>query len=112
MSNYVQESEEEEILEDRKGIILEIRAKDLDNKKRGWYVVAPEIHEKRIKLQLDPTIKPDELFNRKKIKANVSILFSIDRDSEKIPKMIFLREIIGVKSKKSKNLKSLPKPRP
>ncbi|MEQ1543423.1 hypothetical protein [Methyloglobulus sp.] len=102
MPSYIQESEEEDIIEDIKGIELEIRAIDLDSKKTGWHVVAPNLHGKRIKMQLDPTINPDELSKKRKFLANVSVLFSLENGIDKIPKLIFLREIITKKSKNKK----------
>jgi hypothetical protein len=93
MPRYVQEPEEEEFIEDFKDIELEIRAIDLDSTKRGWAVVVPELHKKRVRLQLDPTVNPDDLLDKRSVIANVTIIFGHDKDYNKIPKLVFLREI-------------------
>ncbi|PPD35841.1 MAG: hypothetical protein CTY19_02000 [Methylomonas sp.] len=94
MPSQIQEAEEEEFIEDFENIELEIRAIDLDSSKRGWAVVVPSLHKKRVKLQLDPTIEPEDLFDKRKISAEVTIIFGRDKEYKKLPKLVFLRKII------------------
>lgn len=94
MPRFIQEPEDEEYIEDYKNIELEIRAIDLDSTKRGWAVVVPELHKKRVRLQLDPTIDPEDLLDKRKINANVTVIFVHDKDYNKIPKLVFLRGIV------------------
>lgn len=96
MPKYIPESEDDEYIEDFKSIELEVRAIDLDSTKRGWAVVAPEIHKKRVRLQIDPSVDPVELSNIRKLKADVTVIFGFDREGNKIPKLIFLRKIIKI----------------
>lgn len=94
MPRSIQEPEYEEFIEDYKNIELEIRAIDLDSTKRGWAVVVPELHKKRVRLQLDPTVDPQNLLDNRKINANITVIFRNDKEYNKIPKLVFLREII------------------
>lgn len=94
MPRFVQEPEDEEYIEDYKNIELEIRAIDLDSTKRGWAVVVPYLHKRRVRLQLDPTVSPEDLLDKRKVNANVTVIFGHDKEYNKIPKLVFLREII------------------
>lgn len=90
---FIQEPEEEVYIEDFKNIELEIRATDLDSIKRGWAVVIPELHKRRVRLQLDPGIDPEILIGKKNVIADVTVIFSHDNERNRIPKLVFLREI-------------------
>lgn len=94
MPRYVAEPEEEEFIEDLPKIEMELRATDLDSTKRGWAVVIPELSERRVRLQLDPTVNPEELYERRKFRGNATIIFGRDKEYKKIPKLVFLREIV------------------
>lgn len=100
MPRFVQEPEDEEYIEDHKNIELEIRAIDLDSTKRGWAVVVPDLHKKRVRLQLDPTVNPEDLLDKRKVNANVTVIFGHDKEYNKIPKLVFLREIIAESANK------------
>ncbi|HDZ3700431.1 TPA: hypothetical protein RSW54_004178 [Vibrio vulnificus] len=84
----------EDIVEDFHDVKLEIRAIDLDSAKRGWAVVAPSLHKRRVKLQLDPTIKPMDLKNKLSINGHITVVWGADNKGSRIPKLIFLREIL------------------
>jgi hypothetical protein len=90
---FIPELEEEVYIEDFKNIELEIRATDLDSNKRGWAVVIPDLHKRRVRLQLDPGIEPEILMGRKKIMADVTVIFGYDNERNRIPKLVFLREV-------------------
>jgi uncharacterized protein (UPF0333 family) len=94
MPRFVQEPEDEEYIEDYKNIELEIRAIDLDNTKRGWAVVVPDLHKRRVRLQLDPSVNPEDLLDKRKVNADVTVIFGHDKEYNKIPKLVFLRVII------------------
>ncbi|AHE97103.1 hypothetical protein [Thioalkalivibrio paradoxus] len=94
MPRYMAVQEEEQFIEDFKKIEMELRATDLDSTKRGWAVVVPQLSERRVRLQLDPTVNPEELYERRKFTANATIIFGHDKEYKKIPKLVFLREIV------------------
>ncbi|WPC75906.1 hypothetical protein [Vibrio porteresiae] len=96
MPEYKSVSEqEEELVEDFHDVRLELRAIDLDSTKHGWAVVAPSLYKKRVKLQLDPTIKPSDLKNKLSTNGNITVVWGFDKKGNRIPKIIFLREIIN-----------------
>jgi len=94
MPTHIIEPEEEEFIEDFEAIEIEVRATDLDSTKRGWAAVVPALSKKRIRLQLDPTVDPEKLAELRNITAKATIIFGHDKDYNKVPKLIFLREVI------------------
>lgn len=94
MPSHIKEPEEEESIKDYDALEIEVRATDLDSTKRGWAVVAPELSKKRVKLQLDPTVNPELLAEERNIVGKATVIFGHDKEYNKIPKLIFLREIV------------------
>ncbi|MAI32172.1 MAG: hypothetical protein CMM07_10955 [Rhodopirellula sp.] len=94
MPDHVQEPDKEEQVEDYEELLLELRAIDLDSTKRGWGVVAPDLSTRRVKLQLDPTVNPEDLFDKRQVRGNVTVIFGLDKAGKKFPRLIFLREIV------------------
>ncbi|WP_022949502.1 hypothetical protein [Methylohalobius crimeensis] len=92
--DIVSDPENEEFVQDFEKISMELRATDLDSTKRGWAVVVPAIGKERIKLQLDPGVSPERLYEKRKFKGNATIIFQSDRKHNMVPKLVFLREII------------------
>lgn len=98
MPLHIQEPEEEEFIDDYEALEIEVRATDLDSTKRGWAAVAPQLSKKRIRLQLDPTINPEILAEERNITGKATVIFGHDKEYNKVPKLIFLREIIEEKN--------------
>lgn len=90
---YLKDIEQEEIIEDHDAINIEIRATDLDSKKKGWAVIVPDLGSKRIRLHLDPVINQEELIGKRVINGNVTVVFEYDDHYRKVPKLVFLRKI-------------------
>lgn len=93
LPSFVKEEDPEEVIEDYKDVEIVIRATDLDSKKRGWAAVIPSVHQKRTRLQLDPSINPEELMTHPVVHGDVSVVFSFDEEENKTPKIIYLRNI-------------------
>lgn len=87
--------EEEESVEEYNSIYMEVRATDLDSKKRGWAVVIPGFGDKRIKLQLDPDINAEQVLSKRRFFGNVTIVFKADKGKTPYPVLVFLRKITG-----------------
>lgn len=91
--SYIPDDAEEESLKDFIGTKIIIRATDLDNLKRGWAVVVPEIGDKRTLLQLDDNIDPSFLAKQEIIFGDITVLFRSDDYGTFIPKRVYLRSI-------------------
>ncbi len=74
-------------------VIIEIRAQDKDRKKQGWYAVINDVTEKRLKMQIYPTIDPNSIFGRDSIKGDVIVVNKKNTDGSYQPSMYHLVKI-------------------
>ncbi|MBA3997036.1 MAG: hypothetical protein C0466_07685 [Candidatus Accumulibacter sp.] len=89
------EIEKQEKVEHLRDVDLQIRATDLDSLSRGWAAVIPGKIDRRVRLKLDPGIKPSEVADKFSVRADVSIHYQLDRAGKKlVPNYILLREVI------------------
>lgn len=72
MPRFLMEPEPEEIIEDFDRTEVVIRATDLDSNKRGWAAIVPSISNKRVRLQLDPHIKSEDLMQHPTLLGSVT----------------------------------------
>lgn len=72
---------------------VQIRALDLDNPSKGWAAVVPGIIERRVRLTLDPGVKPESLAGRMSFRGDITVTSALKNDEYK-PTEILLREII------------------
>lgn len=94
MPSYSPENDAAESVEDFEAVEISIRATDLDSTKRGWAAVLPAISDRRTKLHLDPNIRTDDLMKNPHLKGDVTVVFKYNEKGEKIPSLVFLRQII------------------
>lgn len=74
---------------------LQIRATNLDSLKQGWAGLIPGLIDRRVRLQLDPNVKPTDVAGRFQVRADVSVIYKLDRSgNQMIPDYILLREVI------------------
>lgn len=80
-------------IEDVNAIDVHIRASDLDSKKSGWAGLI-EGRTARVKIELDPVVNEAELFGKTKVKADVTLIYTLQRKSNELtPSTIFIRRI-------------------
>lgn len=80
-------------IEDVKAIEVQIRASDLDSKKNGW-AGRIEGRTDRVKIELDPVVNEAELFGKTKVKADVTIVYTMAKSAKELkPSSIFIRRI-------------------
>lgn len=80
-------------LEDVRAVDVKIRASDLDSKKSGWAGLI-EGRTERVKIELDPVVNEAELFGKTKVKADVTIIYTMAKNTKELkPSTIFIRKI-------------------
>jgi len=85
----------QEKVEHLRDVDLEIRAMDLDSNNRGWAAIIPGRVDRRVRLKLDPGVKPTDVADKFSVRADVSVYYKLDKSGRKmIPDYILLREVI------------------
>lgn len=80
--------------EDLSGVTVVLRAVDLDSKKTGWAGSIEGVTE-RVKVELDPTIDPVEIYGKTKIIADVTLERDFKQQANQmVPKRIIIRSIL------------------
>ncbi|MGO9018979.1 MAG: hypothetical protein ACLQVJ_11590 [Syntrophobacteraceae bacterium] len=97
MPDFVPEEDDEEI-EEFSNVQLQIRAIDLDSLKRGWAAIIPSLGNSRVRLQLAPTVKPEQLTAGGRVYGNISVLYRHSDGGQRVPRLVFLKEIVDQKN--------------
>lgn len=91
----VADVEKQAHVEELKDINLEIRATDLDSVNSGWAGLIPHKIDRRVKLKLDPRIKPSEIADKFSIRADVAVFYKLDKTGKRwTPDYILLQSVI------------------
>ncbi len=91
----VVEFPKQEQFEDIHDVDLQIRATNLDSLKQGWAAIIPDKVDRRVRLVLDPSVKPSEIAGRFQVRADVTLFKKLDKTgSNFVPDYIYLRNLI------------------
>lgn len=92
------DAEPHEVVEDHASVLVQFRATDLDKTQAGWGAIIPSISERRVKLHMDPHIDRDDLAGKAAIRADVTVVFSVDENGQQTPKLYFVRAVLKTSS--------------
>jgi hypothetical protein len=85
--------EVEATIKDYEDIELDVRTINLDDKNKGWRANIPAISDKKVRLQLDPTINQDDLRLHPKIICDVTAVIENMGNANAKVKVVMLRRI-------------------
>ncbi len=80
------------ITEEVEGVIVRFRAHDLD-KNKAWAATIEAIAPERKPLHLAPDIRPEPLFSRTQVKADVLVTSIRDAEGEYVPSLYYLQRV-------------------
>jgi len=80
---------------DLPGATVSLRAHDLDRAKAGWAGVIEKVSDKRVKIQIDPSVPSEILFTKAEVDANVRIYAMENDDGEMEPYLYVIQEILS-----------------
>jgi hypothetical protein len=89
----VPKAQAQETQEVHTDVAIQIRALDLDNRKKGWGVVIPSVSNARIPMELDPQVNTADLLGRNLVQADIEVFYRIDAEGEEHAKSAFLRKV-------------------
>ena len=72
---------------------VSLRAHDLDRAKAGWAGVISDISDKRVKIQIDPSVPSENLFTKEEVLADVRVYRMENDDGEMEPYLYVIQEI-------------------
>jgi hypothetical protein len=90
-----EETERQDPMENQ---IVVIHATDLDHKKSGWAGHIPGVWEKRLRMQIYPTIDVDALYGVREIRGDIILVSNRDAKGEMRPYMFHLVTVHETKS--------------
>ena len=68
---------------------LRVRALDLDNNNKGWWVIVPQLGDHRIRMQIDPGIQPARLLGSEVHRGSIEVIYHGTK-----PRMVYLRNLL------------------
>lgn len=86
----IQEYEDEETSLPVQNVEIEIHAQDVDRSKRGWAGVLKGISPKRLRMEIFPPIKPEQIYTRQVVRGDVLVVSRRGSNGEFEPYMFHL----------------------
>lgn len=87
-------------VQELEGVVVHFRAHDLDRNK-AWAATIEEVYPKRRPLHLAPDVKPEQLFEKSEVIADVLVTSNLDSDGEYVPTFYYLQRVHDDQSAKS-----------
>jgi len=78
------------------GVTIEIHRADIDENKHGWRAVIPDVSNKKTRMELDQTIRPDEIYGCKTLKGDVLVVEELNDEGAYVIKAYILVRVIAV----------------
>lgn len=88
------ELEEEETSRQLQGVEIELHAQDIDRSKQGWAAVIPSVTKRRLRMELYPPIKPEQIYTRPKVKGDVVVVSRRTPQGTMEPYMFHLLRVV------------------
>ena len=74
---------------------IDLHAQDIDHSKQGWAAVVPKIGSKRLRMEIYPTIRPEEIYTKKRLRGNIMLVSRKKPDGSYQPSRFHLLKITG-----------------
>lgn len=72
---------------------IELHAQDVDRAKQGWAGVVQDISPKRLRIELEPPIKPDQIYKKSIVRGDVMLVLKKRADGSFHPSVLHLLDI-------------------
>ncbi len=74
------------------GVVVQFRAHDLD-KNKAWAATITDVSPLRRPLHLAPDVRPEQLFERKEVRADVLVTSVLDAEGDYTPNLYYLQKV-------------------
>jgi len=75
------------------GTVVDIHRSDRDENKHGWRAVIESISDRKVRMELAPTINPETLWGRNAVVGDVTVIEERARDLSYGPKVYYLNSV-------------------
>lgn len=72
---------------------IELHAQDMDHSKQGWAAVVPKIGNKRLRMEIYPPIKPEDIYTKTRLRGDIMLVSRKKPDGTYQPSMFHLLNI-------------------
>lgn len=79
-------------IEELENVLVHFRAHDLDRNK-AWAATIETVSPIRRPLHLAPDVRPEQLFDKKDIRADVLVTYVLDPEGEYVPSLYYLQKV-------------------
>lgn len=91
----IHEFEEQETTRAYENVEIELHAQDMDRAMQGWAGVIRSLSDRRLRMQVYPPIKPEDIYTRTKIRGDVIVVSRRAPDGSMEPYMFHLIRLHG-----------------
>lgn len=79
-------------IQELENALVHFRAHDLD-KNKAWAATIEDVSPLRRPLHLAPDVRPEQLFDKKEIRADVLVTYVLDPEGEYVPSLYYLQKV-------------------
>ena len=79
-------------IQNLENVTVHFRAHDLDRNK-AWAATIEDVSPLRRPLHLAPDVRPEQLFEKKEIRADVLVTYTLDPEGEYVPSLYYLQKV-------------------
>jgi len=74
-------------------VTIDVHSQDRDYHRKGWAAVVKSVSDKRLKMDLIPSIDPDSLWGKTKIVGDIVVMQKKDDNGDYVPKSFYLTSV-------------------
>jgi hypothetical protein len=82
-----------EIARPFKNVTIELHAQDMDRSKRGWAAIVPEVSPRRLRMEIFPPVRPEQIYTKPKIRGDIMLVSNKKPDGTYEPRMFHLLDV-------------------
>lgn len=91
--SQIESADVPDIARPHNNVLIDLHAQDVDRTKSGWAAVIPEISPRRLKMEIYPPIRPEDLYTKTRIRGDVMLISNKKTDGSYQPTTFHLINI-------------------
>lgn len=89
----IEAAEVPEIYQPFRDVQIELHAQDMDRAKQGWAAIVPQVGKKRLRMEIYPPIKPEDIYTKTKLRGDIMLVLQKKNDGSYEPSMFHLTNL-------------------